>query len=92
MQAPTSIESDEARDLAEKLAHMTGRGVREVVIDSLRDRLARVRYAVTPLEEQAREREIGFYNLIAGSRALWKGAALSLDHGDLLYDEWGLPR
>ena len=87
-----NIKSEEARRLASELARLSGSSMTEVIIDSLRDRLCRVRYARTSDEERAREKENGFYDLVVGSRELWKGAMLSIDHGDLLYDEDGLPR
>lgn len=87
-----NIKNEEARALAERLSALTGRTITQVVTDSLRDRLSRVTYALTSEEERAREREDGFYDLIQGSRSLWKGAMLSIDHGELLYDEYGLPR
>ena len=30
--------------------------------------------------------------LVEGSRQLWSDALLSVDHGELLYDELGLPK
>ena len=69
MTAQLNIKSEEARRLAQDLSQLTGRSMTEVIIDSLRDRLSRVRYARTSEDERAR-----------------------IDHGDLLYDEDGLPR
>lgn len=92
MPAQLNIKSEEAHRLASELARLSGASMTEVIVDSLRDRLGRVRYARTSDEERAREKEHGFYDLVVGSRELWKGSMLSLDHGDLLYDEDGLPR
>jgi antitoxin VapB len=92
MTTQLNIKSAEARRLAHELSQLTGRSMTEVIVASLRDRLSRVRYARTSEEERAREKESGFYDLIAGSRGLWKDHMLSIDHADLLYDEDGLPR
>lgn len=92
MASQLNIKSEEARLLAQELAKLTTTSVTQAVIDALRHRLAIIRYARTTKEERERELEDGFFNLIVGSRDHWKGFALSVDHGDLLYDEYGLPR
>lgn len=87
-----NIKSAEARALAERLAEATGASITEAVTQSLRNRLAELRLETARADDPARDREVEFYSIIAGSRARWPGAMLSLDHGDMLYDELGLPR
>lgn len=87
-----NIKSAEARELAEKVARATGESITEAVTKALRKRLREVQLELATSEDQVRGREADFYGLVTGSRARWRGAMLSIDHGDLLYDEYGLPR
>ncbi|MDP5279557.1 type II toxin-antitoxin system VapB family antitoxin [Sphingomonas sp. DG1-23] len=92
MGAQLNIKSVEARDLAERLAESTGATITEAVTEALRRRLRDVEREQALQPDMVRAREDAFYALICGSRARWKGAMLSIDHADLLYDEDGLPR
>lgn len=87
-----NIKSAEARALAEQVAEVTGTSITEAVTQALRTRLEQVRLDVARDASSSLDREVEFYTLIAGSRARWPGAMLSLEHGDMLYDELGLPR
>ncbi|WP_419809991.1 type II toxin-antitoxin system VapB family antitoxin [Sphingomonas sp.] len=91
MASQLNIKSDTARSLAEEAARLHGVSITEAVTLALRREVGVLRDARSTAEH-ATERENGFHDLIAGSRDLWKGAMLSLDHADLLYDECGLPR
>jgi antitoxin VapB len=79
-----NIKKPEAHALAERLAKLTG----EAVTTALRERLARLENVSAIDEERYRE----LTALIKGSRELWREPFLSVDHGDLLYDERGLPK
>lgn len=87
-----NIKSAEARKLAEEIARLKGKSITESVTEALRREATILWHARSTEEERAVEKENGFYDLINGTRSLWKGHMLSLNHGDLLYDEWGLPR
>ncbi|UIJ44454.1 type II toxin-antitoxin system VapB family antitoxin [Sphingomonas cannabina] len=87
-----NIKSAEARALAEELAEATGESITEAITAALRLRLRQIALEKAKEPNAMREREMAFYRLIRGSRMRWKGAMLSVDHGDLLYDEHGLPR
>ncbi len=67
---------------------LTGETLTEAVTTSLRERLARI--------EQSRGFDEDLYRrlkaLVEGSRELWRKPYLSAEHGDLLYDELGLPK
>ena len=87
-----NIKSAEARALAERVASVTGESITDAVTKALKARLHELE-----LDRESRGRartrhEAGFYALIAGSRERWRGTLLATDHGDLLYDEVGLPR
>ncbi len=81
-----NIKNKEAHRLAEELARLTGESMATAVTEALRDRLARARG----------ERGEGLADRLL---AIGKDCARRLqepyrsaDHGDLLYDEQGLPR
>lgn len=92
MGAQLNIKSAEARELAEKVADATGQTITEAVTHALRLRLREVQREQAVTDDAKRAREVAFYRMIRGSRERWQGAMLSIDHGDLLYDEDGLPR
>ncbi len=83
-----NIKNPEAHALAERVAKLTGETMTEAVTVALRERLERI------------ERKQGFDEdrfqrlkaLVSGSRELWREPYLSAEHGDLLYDENGLPK
>jgi antitoxin VapB len=81
-----NIKSDETHRLARELARLTGESMTAAVTEAVRERLDRVR----------RERAVGLADrLLAIGKdcaARLKEPFRSADHGDLLYDEWGLPR
>lgn len=83
MGAQMNIKSDEAYALASEIAAGTGASLTQVVIDALR----------------ARHRELTKEDRIARAMAICREAAArmtpefkALDHGDYLYDEFGLPK
>lgn len=82
------IENPETLRLVEELTRGTGQSAKRVIDVALRERLARLR---TPEEEAARRARV--YEIVKDLQAQFKASGLPLiDHGDLLYDENGLPR
>jgi len=81
-----NLKSDEAYRLAKELSKRTGKSMTAAVVDALRERLKHVK----------KETEAEFVERIMaiakGARQEWGEPHLSTDHGDLLYDERGLPR
>jgi antitoxin VapB len=81
-----NIKSEEAHRLAQELARLAGESMTAAVTQAIRERLDRMR----------RERAVGLADRLL---AIGKDCAAHLkepyrtvDHGDLLYDERGLPR
>jgi antitoxin VapB len=81
-----NIKSDETYRLAQELARLTGESMTAAVTAAVRERLDRVR----------RERSVPLADrLLAIGKdcaARLKEPYRSADHGDLLYDQRGLPR
>lgn len=81
-----NIKNEETHRLAQELATLTGKSMTAAVTEALHERLDRVR----------RERGVSLADrLLAIGRdcaAHLKEPFRSGDHGDLLYDERGLPR
>lgn len=81
-----NIKSEEAHRLARELARLTGESMTAAVTEAVRERLDRLR----------RDEAVGLADRLL---AIGKDCAVRLkepfrsaDHGDLLYDERGLPR
>lgn len=81
---PLNIKSPEAHDLARQLSRATGESLTQAVTSALRERLARIE---TPDALAAELLAIG-RDCAVHLAPPWNRA----DHGDLLYDEKGLPR
>jgi antitoxin VapB len=80
-----NIKSAEADRLVEALSRLTGESKTQAVIEALRERLER--------ERRERNRSALACELLAiGKRCAEYGRHDATDHGDLLYDERGLPR
>jgi antitoxin VapB len=80
-----SIKSPEAERLTRELAAVTGESLTEAVTESVRERLERVR---RPNEAGLAERLLAIgADLAPRLREPYRSA----DHGDLLYDDKGLP-
>ena len=84
-----SIKSEEAERLARELAGATGETLTGAITTALRERLERVR-AGPQAEFEARAARVRRIAKRAASR--WAEPYQHADHGDLLYDERGLPR
>lgn len=81
-----NIKNDEAQQLAQELAELTGESMTAAVTQSLRERLERVR-SQTGSGLADRLLRIG-----RDCAAHIKEPFRRIDHGELLYDEDGLPR
>jgi len=81
-----NIKNREAHLLAEELAKLTGESMTTAVTIALRERLARVR------QEQGLSLADRLLAIGRDCAARLKEPFRSADHGDLLYDERGLPR
>lgn len=80
-----NIKSDEAHRLARELAALTGESMSTAVTVALQERLDRL--------QRQRKGRMASRLLAIGREAapLFKEPYRSADHGDLLYDEKGLP-
>jgi antitoxin VapB len=83
-----NIKNPEAHALATRLAQKTGETLTDAVTTALRERLERLERA-GDFDEQ---RYQALKALVNGSRGLWRESLLTIEHGDLLYDESGLPK
>jgi antitoxin VapB len=83
-----NIKNPKAHELAERVARLTGETLTEAVTTALRERLERIENVGAVDEERFRQLRA----LVSGSRRLWREPYLSIDHGELLYDENGLPK
>jgi antitoxin VapB len=84
-----NIKNEETERLARGLATATGESVTRAVTVALQERLDRLQ------DEQAKDRaaRVARIRAIAEDSAdRWNEPYRSADHGDLLYDEAGLPR
>jgi antitoxin VapB len=83
-----NIKNEEAHDLTRELARLTGESLTQAVTQAVKERLQRVR------GERANARDRADALLAIGRDTARRLAepARSIDHGELLYDERGLPR
>lgn len=79
-----NVKDPEAHRLAEAIARETGESLTKVVIDSLRERYER-------MEKDKAKPNVDELIAIA-KRAAASVKRPYIDHGDLLYDEHGLPK
>jgi antitoxin VapB len=82
-----NIKNEETDQLARELAALTGETVTAAVTEALRERLERERRARRRVGLAERLVAIG-----ADCASRLKEPYKSIDHGDLLYDEKGLPK
>jgi len=81
-----NIKNEETHRLARELARLTGESMTAAVNEAIRERLERVR-GKSKKSRVERILEIG-----KECAAHMKEPYKSIDHGDLLYDERGLPK
>lgn len=82
-----NIKKAETHKLARRLAKLTGESMTTAVDTALRERLERV--SAPRSQEELAERILAIGRDCAKR---WKEPYRSMDHGDLLYDEKGLPK
>lgn len=81
-----NIKNEEAHRMARELAQLTGENMTVAVHEAIRERLQRVR-------EKSKEEFVERIMKIGREcAARLKEPYKSIDHGDLLYDENGLPK
>lgn len=78
-----NIKNEETHRLAQELAAMTGESLTAAVTEAVRERLERVK---------SRGMAERIMKIARRAAPLWKEPYKSIDHGDLLYDEKGLPK
>lgn len=83
MNMQINIKSDAARRLADEITKRTGETITEAVTEALKQRLKKL----TVEERRTRINEI-----VEEMKDKWEEPWKSMDHGDLLYDELGLPK
>ncbi len=83
--AALNIKNQGTYDLAKRLAEMTGESLTEAVTVSVRERLDRLE------RPDAATRRRRIEAIAARSAPLFREPYRSMDHGDLLYDDAGLP-
>ncbi|HET9308476.1 MAG TPA: type II toxin-antitoxin system VapB family antitoxin [Candidatus Sulfotelmatobacter sp.] len=81
-----NIKNEEAHRLAKQLAKLTGESITTAVTLALRERLDRVR------SERGTGKAQRILKIAEECAPLLKEPFRSIDHGDLLYDEKGLPK
>lgn len=82
-----NIKSEEAHRLARELAALTGESLTTAVTSALRERLERIEKTEGSGRRAVLMIAIG-RELASRFKEPWK----SIDHGELLYDELGLPK
>jgi antitoxin VapB len=83
-----NIKNPKAHALAERLAKLTGETLTEAVTTALAERLARLERTADLDEAVYRKLRA----IAADCRKHMTEPYLSIEHGDLLYDERGLPK
>jgi antitoxin VapB len=81
-----NIKDEKTHRMARELARATGESMTAAVSEAIRERLERVRAN----SKQAMVERI--MKIAEECGPLWKEPYRSIDHGDLLYDEKGLPK
>jgi antitoxin VapB len=83
MTTQINIKNQRARLLVDEIVQRTGETVTEAITAALERRL----HDLTREERLARVRE-----MTKGLKTLWVEPWKSMDHGELLYDEFGMPK
>ncbi|PYX71029.1 MAG: transcription factor [Acidobacteria bacterium] len=81
-----NIKDEKTHRMARELARATGESMTAAVSEAIRERLERVR---ADSKQDMVER---IMKIAKECGPLWKEPYRSIDHGDLLYDEKGLPK
>lgn len=80
-----NIKSEQVHRMAQELARLTGESMTAAVSEAIRERLQRVRKSREDLAER-------IMKIAKECAPRWKEPYRSMDHGDLLYDDNGLPK
>jgi len=83
-----NIKNEEAHKLAQQLARVTGESLTEAVTEAVRERLKRMQNK----DKHAARLSDRLLEIGRDCAERLKGPFRSADHGDLLYDEKGLPK
>jgi len=78
-----NIKNEETHRMAQELAQLTGESMTTAVTEAVRERLKRVK---------SKGMADRIMKIAKQCAPLWKEPYKSIDHGDLLYDEKGLPK
>ena len=81
-----NIKNEEAHRLAQELAKLTGESMTAAVTEAVRERLERLR------RNRRKDLAERIMKIAKECGPLWKEPFRSMDHGELLYDEKGLPK
>jgi len=81
-----NIKNEKTQQLAAQLAALTGESMTAAVTQAVRERLDRVR------DQRGKGLADRLLRIGKDCAAHLKGRSRTVDHGDLLYDEKGLPR
>ena len=81
-----NIKNEETHRMARELANLTGESMTAAVNEAIRERLERVR--ANPSDGLA----VRLMKIARECGPRWKEPYRSMDHGDLLYDEKGMPK
>ena len=83
-----NIKNEEAHKLAQQLARVTGESLTEAVTEAVRERLKRMQNK----DKHAARLSDRLLEIGRDCASRLKEPFRSADHGDLLYDEKGLPK
>ncbi len=79
------VEDEDAERLAAEIARATGQSIEAAVIEALREKLDSL--------PKKQEREASFDELIAiADRIAHREEGMKVPHGELLYDDHGMPK
>jgi len=81
-----NIKNEKTHRMARELARATGESMSAAVSEAIRERLERVR--ANSKQDMVKR----IMKIAEECGPLWKEPYRSIDHGDLLYDEKGLPK
>ena len=87
-----NIKNKDAHKLAHQLARLTGESMTEAVTEAVRERLKRLQDRVQDKDNQAGKLSDRLLEIGRDCAPRLKEPFRSADHGDLLYDEKGLPK
>ena len=87
-----NIKNKDAHKLAQQLARITGESMTEAVTEAVRERLKRVENKNKNNEKRAAKLSDRLLEIGRDCAPRLKEPFRSADHGDLLYDEKGLPK